>query len=282
MIYLSTGGFSDKTFVQAASLFDPELVRGLELSAGLYTENLESELEAIGHTFEVTLHNYFPAPRIPFVFNLASCDPDIHKQSMDHAKYAIDLTKRISGKYFSFHAGYLIDPDVSELGKKIGKKKINNRADGLSQFLYSIKDLSKYAAERDVMLLIENNVLSAANFKSFDCNPLQMTEPAETARIFSEVDQNVKLLVDVAHLKVSARTLGFDPVRYLDEFAPITRAYHISDNNGLEDSNEPFRADSWFLPHIRKDLDYYSLEIYSKEVQVLEEQYTLFAKTVEM
>ena len=70
---------------------------------------------------------------------------------------------------------------------------------------------------------------------------------------------------------------GYDAVSYLKQFKSITAAYHISDNNGLEDSNEPFSIDSWFVEHIRKDLNYYSLEIYVSDIKVLEDQYTLLA-----
>ena len=107
-----------------------------------------------------------------------------------------------------------------------------------------------------------------------------MTEASETKQIIEKTPSNVKLLIDVAHLKVSARTLNFDPVEYLNEFNDITAAYHISDNNGLEDSNEPFSMDSWFVKHLRKDLKYYSLEIYVSDISVLESQYALLSEVL--
>ncbi|MFT5452223.1 MAG: sugar phosphate isomerase/epimerase, partial [Enterobacterales bacterium] len=162
-------------------------------------------------------------------------------------------------------------------GKRITKQKLNERTDGLNQFIKHVNDLADFAKQYNVKLLIENNVVAAKNFESFGCNPLLMTEAEETKIIFSQVPENVKLLIDVAHLKVSANTLNFNPVTYLSDFGDITAAYHISDNNGLEDSNEPFTLDSWFVKHIRKDLKYYSLEIYIPDVEVLEEQYKLLS-----
>lgn len=275
MIYLSTGGFSTKSFLQVSQLFNNNIIKGLELSSGEYTENLEEELASVSQYFNIALHNYFPVPKVPFVFNLASFDADIVNKSLSHAKKAIELSAKYGGKVYSFHAGYLIDPQVSELGSKIKNREINDRVKGLDQFIKHVNELSEYAQEYDVVLYIENNVISEKNHMSFNCNPLLMTDVNDTEYIFNRVNNNVKLLVDVAHLKVSANTLKFDPVNYLNKFKKITAAYHISDNNGLEDTNQPFTKDSWFVKHIRKDLEYYSLEIYISDVDALEEQYAL-------
>jgi sugar phosphate isomerase/epimerase len=200
---------------------------------------------------------------------------------MAHAKKAIKLSAEFGGKYYSFHAGYLLDPQASELGKKIKKKKLIDRTEGLNQFIKHVNELAIYAENFDITLLVENNVVSNSNFESFNCNPLLMTETNETKQILNETRDNVRLLVDVAHLKVSATTLNFDPIEYLNEFRGETSAYHISDNNGLEDSNEPFTKDSWFVPHISKDLEYYSLEIYVSDIAVLQQQYKLLSEILE-
>lgn len=277
MIYLSTGGFPKNTFLKTSQLFTNEIIKGLELSAGAYTESLEDDLLTVSKQFDIALHNYFPVPKEPFVFNLASFDSEITRISMEHAKKAIMFSAKYGTEFYSFHAGYLVDPQVSELGKKIQKKKLNDRTEGLLRFIKHVNELSIFAKEYGITLLIENNVVSKKNFESFNCNPLLMTEASETKFIFDNTAENVKLLVDVAHLKVSAKTLNFDPIEYLNEFKGITEGYHISDNNGLEDSNEPFSMDSWFVNHIRKDLKYYSLEIYVSDVNILQQQYKLLA-----
>ena len=40
--------------------------------------------------------------------------------------------------------------------------------------------------------------------------------------------------------------------------------YHLSDNDGLSDTNETFLKDAWFLKYLKPDLDYYSMEVYEK------------------
>lgn len=275
MIYLSTGGFSELTFCEVSKLFDNKIVKGLELSSGKYSQTLQNDLLEVSKRFDIAMHNYFPVPKTPFVFNLASFDSEILEKSMEHARNAIALTAKFGGSVYSFHAGYLLDPDVNELGARIKSKKLNSRSEGLLHFIRNVNELSSFAKKFNISLLIENNVLSAANMESFGCNPLLMTDPTETKSIFDKVDSNVKLLIDVAHLKVSANTLKYDPVKFIKDFSAITKGYHISDNNGLEDSNEEFSRESWFVKHIRKDLSYYSIEVYEKDVCVLEKQYAL-------
>ena len=45
-------------------------------------------------------------------------------------------------------------------------------------------------------------------------------------------DDNVALLVDVAHLKVSSDSEGFCKNRYLEITSEFTLAYHLSENDG--------------------------------------------------
>ena len=92
---------------------------------------------------------------------------------------------------------------------------------------------------------------------------------------------NVRLLVDVAHLKVSANSLNFDPVNFLSLCSDWISGYHLSDNDGHSDSNGIVTNDSWFWPYINKNLNYYSLEVYGVELRVLVEQRNLVASHLE-
>ena len=102
-----------------------------------------------------------------------------------------------------------------------------------------------------------------------------MVELAETKEIIEKTNDNVGLLIDVAHLKVSACSLDFSAEEYLQEFRSISSGYHLSDNNGLADDNNPVTEDSWFWPLINKDLDYYSLEVYESDGDILKSQLEL-------
>ena len=107
-----------------------------------------------------------------------------------------------------------------------------------------------------------------------------MVDFDDTEYILNNIDDNVHLLIDVAHLKVSANTLKFDPFEYLKVFKDYTKGYHLSDNNGLSDSNSQFLNDSWFWPHIRKDLNYYSIEVYNPNPEILLSQLQMAKKII--
>jgi sugar phosphate isomerase/epimerase len=91
----------------------------------------------------------------------------------------------------------------------------------------------------------------------------------------ARMPSNVGVLLDVAHLKVSARSLGFDPVAAHVQLKPWIQGYHLSDNDGTADSNEIVTADSWFWEVIEPRLDYYTLEVYGVSSAELAKQYEL-------
>jgi sugar phosphate isomerase/epimerase len=275
VIYISTGGFKDLAFDEVVLRLNNYGITAFELSGGRYTEQIKEKLLSLSLSNNLAIHNYFPPHEFPFVFNLASLNAEIVDSSISHAKLAIDYAALTGSGVYSFHAGYLIDPRVKELGEKINKRLINPRDKSMDLFISRVNKLSEYAESKNVKLMIENNVLSQKNYLEFGDCPLMMVELEETAEIMEKTNENVGLLIDVAHLKVSAQTLGFSGQEYLQEFKSSASAYHFSDNNGLADDNNPVTEKSWFWPFINKDLDYYSLEIYENDGDLLKSQLEL-------
>ena len=64
------------------------------------------------------LLNYFPIPRESFVVNIASLNNLIRKKSINHIKNAIDFCNIIDAKLYTFHPGFLTDPNGSNIGIK--------------------------------------------------------------------------------------------------------------------------------------------------------------------
>jgi sugar phosphate isomerase/epimerase len=275
MLYVSTGGFSNETAFETASGFIDANILSCELSGGLFDKNIESSLAKLKSRCSLQIHNYFPPPKKPFVMNLASDDTDIINKTINHIKRGIDISSGLGINIYSFHAGYLLDPGINELGKKVKKKKLLDRTDGLNRFIDNVNSLGIYAKKMNTILLIENNVLSNNNYKHFRMNPFLMVEEKECAYVMQKTMDNVFLLVDLAHVKVSSASLGFDKIKFLESVDPWIRAYHLSDNDGLSDSNQPVRKDSWFWSYLKKDFDYCSLEVYGKSTLDLVEQLKL-------
>ena len=275
MIYISTGGFNKKSVIEVIKLLSKNNIRAFELSGGIYTENLELKLKKLSSEYKFIVHNYFPPPQNPFVLNLASLNENIYQRSLNHIKKSIELASFIKSPFYSFHAGFLIDPKVKELGKTIKSNYLYDRDKCLERFIYSLKLLSNYASKYKIKLLVENNVITESNLRKFGSNPLLMTDIKSTKELVESFDENLYFLVDVAHLKVSANTLNFDACSYLEIFKNKIGGYHLSDNNGLSDSNKEVSKNSWFWPHLRRDLNYYTLEVYNPDPDILFSQLKL-------
>ena len=275
MIYVSTVGFSKNDAFQTSKLLINEGCTQIELSGGQYHHNILENLKLLTHKAQFRVHNYFPPPEKPFVLNLASQDNVTANLSIQHIKKSIQWAVELGQPIYSFHAGFLMDPKVEELGRKITPRPLASRQESLLLFIDRVNQLDVYARSLGVTLLIENNVLSANNYKVFKSNPFLMASSDECVSVMSQTSDNVQLLIDVAHLKVSSNSLQFDPVAFLDICHEWIRAYHLSDNDGTKDSNDLISCNSWFWPHLRRDLDYYSLEIYNLSPALLFNQFKL-------
>lgn len=259
-IYISTGLSKKIETTKLIKKLSYNKINDLELSGGLYEKNIIKKLKKIRNV-NLLFHNYFPVPQKPFIINLASKDMKIYKKSFDHLKKAIFNTSKLKLKYFSFHAGFLIDPNINDFGKTLSKQLINDRNEILNLFIKRLNYLSNYAKKKGVILLIENNVITKKNLNRFGKNPFLMTRLNETKKIMMNTNSNVKLLIDVAHLKVSAKTLKFNPINYLSKLENWIEAYHLSDNNGQIDSNKNLTSKSWFWKYLKADVKYCTLEL---------------------
>ena len=281
-IYISTGGYKDLTAEKICEDFLKEGINSIELSGTKYVEGTIEKLSSLKKKINFQIHNYFPPPKTPFVLNLASEDEKISELTLNHIFYALECCNKLNAKFYSFHAGFLCDISVSELGKRVQKKKLQDRSETKKIFLKRVKMISERASELGVNIMIENNVLSRKNLEEFGSNPLLMCEAKECIDIINDCPNNVKLLLDVAHLKVSSKSLGFDPVNFLHDCKNIIGGYHFSDNNGLSDSNEVFNDQSWFWDHIKTDLDYYSIEVYNKDIMQLKSLVNIVKKRIKI
>ena len=83
----------------------------------------------------------------------------ISKASIDLVKKNIIRSKKIGTQFYSFHAGFRIDPKPKELGKKFKIIKILSKQKAEDIFLKRLVKLNKLA-KNNVKLLIENNVIN--------------------------------------------------------------------------------------------------------------------------
>ncbi len=282
VIYVSTGGFRDHT----ANAISAELlgagVTAIELSGGAYAPSLLSDLQVLAPNIRFQIHNYFPPPADPFVLNLGSLDTEIGAKSVAHVEQALKWCAELGADRYSLHAGFLLDPRVDELGQRIPNRNLFDRDECIDAFISRVTRLAAIADEAGISLMIENNVLSARNAHEFSANPLLMCDPDECQKIMKMMPDSVMLLIDVAHLKVSANSLRFDATKMFESCDERITAYHLSDNDGLEDSNKPFHDDAWFWPHLKSDVGYYSVEVYGRTPGQLLQQVDLVRSKLQL
>ena len=253
-------------------LFNRKKIYDLELSGGKkINKNDYRKLINLSKENGINLrpHNYFPPPKKRFVINLASKDKKIVSMSLKQIKKSILLTKQVRGKYFSFHAGFRIDPNIKNLGKKLKFYTLLDRSIALKIFKKNLLKIFKYAKKNKIKILVENNVITKKNLNTFNDNPLLLTNPKEIINFFKLLPKEIGLLLDVGHLKVSSKSEKFDLKNAMKKLNKFTKGYHLSDNNSLEDQNKPFAKKVWFYKYLKKNLDYYTIEAYTKNINLL-------------
>ena len=270
-IFISTGGFKSPAY-KTIDLFFKSGIKNIELSGGQYDKKNFKEIIKFNKYLNLRIHNYFPPPKFSFVLNAASANDLILNKSIKHIMNSIDLASKINSKYYSFHAGFLLDPKVDRLGKEFNISKLQNREKCLSNFKKNVTKISNYARSKNIIILIENNVVTKKNFKIFGQNPFLLSHPKEILSFFSNAPKNVKFLMDVGHLNVSSMTEGFSKIEALKKLNKYTKCYHLSENDSYNDNNKPFSKKSWFIKYLKKNLDYYTIEVYSDSTSVLKNQ----------
>ncbi len=194
-------------------------------------------------------HNYFPAPADPFVLNLGSANDGIRDRSIAHCVQGMELSHAVGAPFFSVHAGFCVDPRPAELGVRLEQAARPDRPLHWARFTDAVRQVLARTRDLPTGLLVENNVLAPVNRHADGSNPLLCVDADEQLRLPAEVaDARLGLLLDTAHLKVSAATLGFDAVEAAGRLLPQVRCVHHSDNDGRVDDNRALGAGYWFLP----------------------------------
>lgn len=262
-LWMSSGAFQTRDVAGVLAGARANGVTGVELSSGLaYSPDLLTTVRAAHDVGDLRflVHNYFPPPEQPFVLNVAAEGEGL-RQTRALCSRALHLAKDVGAPFYSIHAGFAATLRAEQLGRPAEQAKALSAADidregGRARMVETVRAVADEAADLGLRLLIENNVISPVYLEQMPINPLLLTQADECTAFFEEVARaNVGLLLDVAHVKVSATAQGFDPHRFIETVADWVGCLHLSDNDGREDTNQPVRTDSWFVPHLKDFVD---------------------------
>lgn len=261
LLYFSTGVFCDNRLDVIAKSCQEIGINQLELSSGVKAR--DDYIDIIYGLMEknrLLVHNYFPPPSTPFVLNLAATNKETLGLSRDHCKKAIDLCSLVNSPFYSVHSGFAIDLTPELLGRpkqqaSLEKKYLIPRKVAYEIFTESISLLNDYAKKRDVGLLVENNVVTKEHVATGRGEVFLMVEATEVVQLMKDVSsKNLGILLDVGHLNVSSKALGYSRKQFFLDVKKYIGAYHVSDNNRLMDQNLPVTTDSWFWPHVEEPI----------------------------
>jgi sugar phosphate isomerase/epimerase len=284
-VFASTGAFARMTVEEIIETAASAGISHIELASG--TRHVSGDDLALtlnnarkdGYAFLV--HNYFPVPADPFVLNLASANSKTLERSIRHVMSAVELAASIGSPFYSVHCGFCVDPAPEELGKALRGRAIPLEQ-ALDIFVETVRELARHAQRWGVDLLLENNVLSKANAGRVE---LLGVTPEDILLILQRIDcSNVGLLLDVAHLKVSANSMAFDMCAAAARLAPFVRCFHLSDNDGNADTNEIVSSGAWFwepiLPNVTQQA-IWVLEAYDLSLHAIRGQLDIIDRCVE-
>ncbi len=249
-IFVSTNAFGSKELHDILKECSDHSISNIELSAitgnSRDVEDILSRSTKYGR-FSFLVHNYSPPPEVPFVLNLASKDADLLNRSREHCRRAIDLTHEFQASFYGVHCGFCFNAQPDDLGNKLTHLPRYSLKEAEEIFIESLMILSDYAKTKGVLLAIENNVLSHLNLIEGRNELLLGVRAEEIIRYIKKTGRdNIGVLLDVAHLKVSAESLGFDPHEFIHSLASNIIGVHLSDNDGKTDTNSPVAGESWF------------------------------------
>ena len=106
MIFVSTSGLPFQSAIDATLDFMQHGISAIELSGGAHSASQVAALMQLRKEINFQVHNYFPPPCEPFVFNLASGNDDILALSAQHVRTSMRLALALGHPLYSFHAGF--------------------------------------------------------------------------------------------------------------------------------------------------------------------------------
>jgi len=244
MVYLSTNCLPELGFFETLDQLRKNGIRQFEFSYG------GSDVDGLDETVHLDrerylVHNYFPPPEDPFILNLASPDEDIGRRSVNVAEEAIDLCNLVGASVYTIHGGFVADPSLS-LKFRIEDIR-QTKEEARERFLRRLDRVLAYANDRGVSVAIENNVV-AEHHRLEGRNPFFLfADEADFQWLMESVSSDdIGVLLDLGHLKVSSNVLDFDPRSTIEALEDDLLAVHLHDNDGRQDRHQPVSSDDYY------------------------------------
>ncbi|QLH02208.1 hypothetical protein C5F47_00735 [Nitrosopumilus cobalaminigenes] len=249
MIYASTNCLKNpKNVIKVLEIYEKSGIENVEL--GSVHSYFDIKLLK-NFSFNFLIHNYFPPPKKPFTFNLASQKKLIRTKSISLAKKAIDLCCTLESPLYTFHPGFTVDPP--DIGKPFPKTNIADRKKSLFTYVESVEEISRYANERGIKIAMEPSVVQKFNLIDGRNELLLFADYPEIKLFFKYLHRtDVGLLLDLGHATVSAYWLNYDKDDFVKKCKKRVSAIHVSNNNGLQDQHKSLTPNCWQILKLKE------------------------------
>jgi len=252
-VFISTTNLTNSnSLAETLEIYHQAGIQAVELGSGHMP--FPGYLETIsGYPFDYSVHNYFPLTDPDHLINIASANRGQLDKTKNIARNAIAICSQIGGSLYGIHAGYRSDLDAQSLGRKLLANEEMIYDVAFRIMVETIQELCDYASEMKINVLVENHVLAPFNLVDGKNTLLLLCTSEEIVEFAQAVGRdNFGMLIDLAHLKVTANTLEFDPYQFIQSVSPWIKLFHLSENNGLSDLGLPFDEGVWFEPVIKQ------------------------------
>ena len=246
--YLSTSCFGRVSVAAAITKCQKIAGNYVEISAPHNYQTVD-ELKVVLKEYKskginLSLHNYFPAPKNSFVLNMAASDSSTFDMTEELVKNAFLLAGYAGSPIYGIHAGYLAKAKAGSDGHFIFSEEEENYKTSLENTIKFVNHILKYKP-KDLVFAIENLFPSPKKRHSLNCTYEEIEE------LMCSLPDHVGILLDLGHLNISSNILGFNRNKAIDKlltnyFSRI-KEIHISENNGIKDEHLAVKENSWQL-----------------------------------
>tara|TARA_Y100001970_G_C14248121_1_gene869754 strand:- start:3195 stop:4052 length:858 start_codon:yes stop_codon:yes gene_type:complete len=199
------------------------------------------------YKFDYIVHNYFPIPKKSFVVNIASLDKKIRTQSLRHVKNSILFCKKTNAKLYTFHPGFIGDPEKASNSNKnydfVWKQKYvkQNYQIAFKNMIFSLKKIVKFAKKKRVRIAIETE--GSFTKKNF----VLMQRPEEYTKLFKYFSpQDLGINLNIGHLNLASRAFKFSRENFVSKIKRYIVALELSHNNRINDQHLPLKKNAWY------------------------------------
>jgi sugar phosphate isomerase/epimerase len=211
-----------------------------------FEENFERIVRK--HAFQYLVHNYFPIPKDSFIINIASLNDQIWQRSIDHIFRAIDFCECIDAGLYTFHPGFLSDPQGSNIDSSNydfqfndDSLRIDNRSQAFGRLASAITEIIGYSKKKSVQIAFETE--GSISKKGH----LLMQQPGEYKNFFKLFSPDeIGINLNLGHLNLASKAFGFSKDEFVNLISDYVVAFEMSHNNGVNDDHLPLVDNEWY------------------------------------